>query len=578
MTDVKLPDGTIGRFPDSMSDEDILAVLRKQFPPTQSQRNFGQTFRENVIGSGEVDTPGERVGAAINDAGKAFLAGASRGVTGLMDMVPNAFNAANNAVATGLERMGGDEGFAQGVRNAFPLPSNTTTEFASDVTGGATDYRGNSRASRVASTVGEFMPLAVAGGAPVALGVVPGAASELAGEAAQDTTIPDNVPVVGGMDAEPFARIGAAVAAPGALNAARRVVTPNPADPARVAATAKLKAEGVDVTAGQKTGSEALKYREALAPRTNQLVADQNQQFTRAALKRIGADADRATPEVMRAAKGRIGKTFDEVTSDIELLPNDRLAKAARDVTRAYAENTAKTNIAPVIRNIASELQPIQSNLFKPMSGKQYKAYRSQLSKLTTSSDSQLASAARDLISVLDDGMTNSLIATGNTQAMRSLADARRRWQDFLAIETAASRAGEDAAAGILSPQTIRNAIVAQGRRSYTQGDRELGELARAGATVTGKLPQTGAFPRAGLGTAVETLTGPTAGAITYGFTRDPALSAGVGLLSAMSPAVRSAATASRPGQAYLGNQLVQGSTPVEQSLLPLLPALNATK
>ncbi len=107
---------------------------------------------------------------------------------------------------------------------------------------------------------------------------------------------------------------------------------------------------------------------------------------------------------------------------------------------------------------------------------------------------------------------------------------------------------------------------------------RESGELARAGATVTGKLPQTGAFPRAGLGAAGEALTGPTAGAITYGLTRDPALSAGVGLLSAMSPAVRSVATASRPGQAYLGNQLVQGSTPVEQSLLPLLPALNATK
>lgn len=33
MTDVKLPDGTIGRFPDDMSEGDIADVLKKQFPP-----------------------------------------------------------------------------------------------------------------------------------------------------------------------------------------------------------------------------------------------------------------------------------------------------------------------------------------------------------------------------------------------------------------------------------------------------------------------------------------------------------------------------------------------------------------
>ncbi|MFA3915961.1 hypothetical protein [Ruegeria hyattellae] len=578
MTDVQLPDGTIGRFPDHMGDEEILQALREQFPPTQPQRSFGQTVYENVIGSAEVDTPGERFGAAVNDAGQAFIAGASRGVTGLLDMVPNVFNAANDAAATGLEAMGADEGLAQGLRAAFPVQSNNASQLASDATGGATEYRGDSRASRIASTVGEFMPLAMAGGAPVSLGVIPGVASELSGEAAQGQTIPGNIPLVGGMDTEPFARVGAAVAAPSALNAARRAITPNPADPTRVAATEKLRAEGVDVTAGQKTGREALKYREALSPRTNQMVADQNQQFTRAALKRIGADADRATPQIMRDAKERIGKTFAEVTSDIELLPNDRISQAARDVVRTYGENTAKTNIAPVIRNIAAELEPVQNGLYQAMKGTQYKNYRSQLSKLTTSTDSQLAEAAKDLIGVLDDAMTNSLLATGNTQAMRTLADARSQWQDFLAIETAVSRAGEDAAAGILSPQTLRNAIAGQSRRSYTQGERELGELARAGATVTGKLPQTGAFPRAGLGAAGEAVLGPGAGAMTYALTRDPILSATAGIGMGALPAARNAMAASRTGQAYLGNQLIQGSTPVEQSLIPLFSGVASSR
>ena len=35
--EIELPDGTIGEFPDSMSDEDIKGVLRRKFPAPQQQ-------------------------------------------------------------------------------------------------------------------------------------------------------------------------------------------------------------------------------------------------------------------------------------------------------------------------------------------------------------------------------------------------------------------------------------------------------------------------------------------------------------------------------------------------------------
>jgi hypothetical protein len=45
------------------------------------ERTFGQTIYENVIGSGAVDTPGERIGELIRGGGAAVaaLAGAARG-------------------------------------------------------------------------------------------------------------------------------------------------------------------------------------------------------------------------------------------------------------------------------------------------------------------------------------------------------------------------------------------------------------------------------------------------------------------------------------------------------------------
>ena len=65
------------------------------------------------------------------------------------------------------------------------------------------------------------------------------------------------------------------------------------------------------------------------------------------------------------------------------------------------------------------------------------------------------------------------------------------RERDLLALETAASRAGEGAANGILSPQAVRNAVVQQGRTAYVTGSRDIGELARAAEGVIKPLPTT---------------------------------------------------------------------------------------
>lgn len=571
MTDVQLPDGRIARFPDSMSQDEILAVLREKFP-AQEKRSLGQTIYENVIGSGEIDTPGERLGAAIGDTVNSFGRGVVRGAAGLADLPSTLMGAGFNVAGNAAEAMGANPVFADAMRNPAPLLTDPkATNLARTVTGGKIDDRGDTRAERIAGNIGEFMPAAVAGGAPVSLGVVPGVLSELAGEATEGVKVPESVPLIGGADVEPVARFGAAVAGPSAANVARRVVTPNPADPARIEAAQKLKREGVNVTAGQKTGNEMLKYREALAGRTTQMVADQNQQFTRAALKRIGVNADRATPMVMKKANDDIGEMFETLGQRTWIAPGEDAISAARQVNQTYKKTTARSNISPIVRNITKKLNESFTS-GTPITGTQYTNWRSQLSKLTTGADAQLATASRGMIDVLDDAMNRTLAAARQTDDLRLFAKARKQWQDYLAIETALSRAGEDIGAGILNPQVMRNAVAAQGKRPYVLGKRDLGELARQGATVTGKLPQTGAFPRAyDINTGSAFGTG--AGALAYAATKDPWIAGSVGLASAALPGFRNAAAASPAGQAYLGNQLLTGRTPLKDSLFPLLSA-----
>ena len=171
----------------------------------QRQKNQQPKFkvgslRENIIGEGEVDTVGEALGEAIRSG----AAGATRGVKGILDLPETLF---------GLSRQGVDLLRGQEVT---PLPQNTllggTFEKGVDALTGlvgdpnAMDFKGTTRPSKFAGTVGEFL-----GGAgaitqltkPVTtLATVAGVGSEAAGQLTEDTPI------------EPFARLTGALVTP----------------------------------------------------------------------------------------------------------------------------------------------------------------------------------------------------------------------------------------------------------------------------------------------------------------------------------------------------------------------------
>ncbi|WP_312531652.1 hypothetical protein [Paracoccus sp. (in: a-proteobacteria)] len=159
----------------------------------------------------------------VTDALGAGAAGVSRGVTGLMDLPGMVTGGVGSLAASGLEKAGiVSPGVAQGMRDSFDMmPMGDGDRFrgaASDATGGASEFKGDTMLGKYAGAVGEFLPGAMIGpGGPVRnllqYGVAPGIASEAAGQATEGSWY------------EPLARMGAAMAAPFAVSGAERAFT-----------------------------------------------------------------------------------------------------------------------------------------------------------------------------------------------------------------------------------------------------------------------------------------------------------------------------------------------------------------
>lgn len=565
---VDLGDGRIVEFPDVETAQKYVAGNQ---PETR-----GNWFQENVIGRGAVDSPGERLGATINDMGRAAGAGLMRGAEGMANLPGNLARLATGLTASGLEAVGAIEpDTGTNMRRAAETVIDASPGgFRGVDPSEAGQFRGETTAGRYAGNAAEFIPGALLGGgaagAPLvqsalAYGVAPGLLSEAAGQATEGRTIPDWVPGVGGQDAEPWARTGAALAAPLAVNAAMRAVTPHPATASRVEAARKLEAEGVPVTAGQRTGNPSLRTREEYIPRTSEIMAQQGDDFTRAALRRIGEDSTRATPEVMKTALTRIGKTFDDLAAN-NSVPADRNLKMAADSALAAFDDLATSpDRAPILANIASKIDDAVT-AGTPISGAQYQGWRTRLGAVTSkATDPALREGAGKLLEALDDAMERGLRTMGKTDELAAYATARQQYRDFLAIERAVTSAGAETASGVITPQALRSAIVSQGRRAYATGQRDLGGLARAATEVFPSAHGNSGTQQRMLAQGLQTLQGggPVAGGGLLGYTLsggDPTVAAGMAAAGLMAPAVRNAATGSALGQAWLGNQFLPQS------------------
>lgn len=536
---VQLPDGRQVEFPDTMSQEEILGVMREKFPSEEVQK---PSFMENIWGRGAVDTPGEKLGEAIQQGGRGLVSGAA----GLADFFTaparSLYGRITGEGPVGLEAL-------RGPASALVEP--------------VTAPQPQSRLGEYARTAGEFVPGAAAfgGTSPTNLlrfGIVPGVASETAGQLTEGVT-------VAGQDVEPYARIAAALAAPAALP---RAVTPNVASgPTRQAAQA-LKREGVRLTAGQKTGSPIVQYREGLTEAGRRLTEQSADDFTKAALSRIGADSTRWTPEVFNSAFKRIGGVFDDFAARNPVDVDQRLIDDIDDIVTTYQQTVGTAAKLPSA--IADDIYSA-ARAGQPISGARYNEFNSRLGKLTKSADPTLREVAIDLKNAVGSAMERSAQAAGRMDDVAMIQDARSQWRDLLTLERAASAAGSRT--GTITPAALDQSVKAiAGKRAYVTGRNDLGELSRQGAVaferpfgaeaiVREQSLKDIAIPGLLAGGGATAIGGPAAGGV-------------VGpIAAALGPRAKNVVATSGLGQSYLGNQLMAGQKTADPRLMAAIIA-----
>ena len=172
------------------------------------ERSWSDMLYENIIGSGEVDTPGERLGQLIRGAGAATA-------RGLADVPALPANLAQLG-AMGVEKLLGMEQPSAVSRGLAALPETREMLAAVPVIGPESQYVAPGTAGQYISTAGEFAGGAGLSAGPRAMlkyGVAPGVVSEAAGQATEGTVV------------EPVARMAGAFFAPIALGTANKTLS-----------------------------------------------------------------------------------------------------------------------------------------------------------------------------------------------------------------------------------------------------------------------------------------------------------------------------------------------------------------
>lgn len=517
---------------EGMSDGDLLAALGHGTPEPQNSaagiaKAYGVGVGEGTIGIAGM--PGD-IASGMNYLGKKAV-GLGQKIGGYLtgEEVP-------------AEVRDGPSIPAPNSRNIRSAVENVTGEF----------YEPQTTAEEYANTLGEFTPGLLGGGGSMAgraIGQValPALTSETAGQMTEGTWL------------EPYARIGGGLMGGAAPGAARRAITPFPVSPERGRQLQVLRNEGVEVTGGQASGSKGLRnFEDELGGGSaGNITERQGEQFTSAALRRAGINADRATPEVIDEAFTRIGQQFDDLSARNRADVDQQFIQDVVQVQDDY-RMLANPLQRQIVEQAVNDVVDVIGQHNGSIPGDVYRTMRERLGKAARGAggDNQLREAYQGLFEALDDAMERT-IANANPDDLGAWREVRNQYRNMFVIEQAAAGAGENTAMGILSPSQLRGATAQKhGKRNYVRGQGDFAELARAGEAILRPLPNSGTPGRTAarnIGQGLSSVAGAVVGGAAGG-----GAGAGVGLLAGAAVPPALARLALSPwGRAYLANQLM---------------------
>jgi hypothetical protein len=415
-------------------------------------------------------------------------------------------------------------------------------------------YEPQTTGEKYASSVGSFLPGALMGGGGIArnalaFGVVPGLASEAAGQMTEGTA------------AEPYARVAGGLvggmAGPALSNIPGRIMSPIRQSPKVAPAADLMKREGVQLMAGQSTGNKMVNLAEAVAGDITgtDLNLPQREAFTRAASRRMGEELSQVEPADWERIRNRFNQEYGDIAARNTLQMDPRFAE---DIGKASEQYISRTPISKRAPGAIKSLTDIEADALAggKLPGESYQARRSLLDKerqATKQADPYLSEYYGSLRKAFDDAMTRSL---ADPEDAARWADINKRYGAYKTLQKAAGTAGEEAAQGYIPSAALRNAVQQRSPVSYLEGKSELGNLAKAARATMTPYPSSGTQQRTMMQKLLSGL-GPTvgAGAGVGGLAGGPLGALGGAAIGAAVPYAASKALLSRPVQAYLANQ-----------------------
>jgi len=266
-----------------------------------------------------------------------------------------------------------------------------------------------------------------------------------------------------------------------------RLITPFPAESARRTDLANtLRQEGVPVSAGQATGSEALTRAESQLTKTpgaqlviESPVANDMERVTQQAMRRAGiGGADRATPEVIDQGFKTVGGTIGRIQGSTPVhLDNQTLTEAVDVLTRSQNSLTQPGEIA-IVNRFVDRLTNGQQ-----LTSEAASALRTDLNEAIKSSKANpgLRDYLIDIKEALDGSLERTLRTAGRDAEHAELIEARRHYANLNVLSDAVASSGSAGDRGVMTPAALANAVSnSVGRTGAVRGRGDLNDLGKA--------------------------------------------------------------------------------------------------
>jgi hypothetical protein len=286
----------------------------------------------------------------------------------------------------------------------------------------------------------------------------------------------------------------------------RRAITPitNQLSPQAQRLATAAENEGINLTAGQRTGSPTLLTVESTMAKlpgssgTMRRVSEtQRGDFNEAVLRRAGVDAREASPEVIDRAFVNAGQTFDDLAARTTLNVDRQFANDVNHVAQEYGRRLP-TEVAPVFRSYMDDLTPLlqatQAGGNPQIAGETYQAIRTGITRrIRATRDPDLRNALNGLVEAMDDAMERS-----TSGALRGeWQNARREYQALMTVDRAMQGGRQaDRVDANIPFSSLRQATMAGDRAGYSRGRGQLNEMSRVGDFLADKVPDSGTATR----------------------------------------------------------------------------------